>query len=389
MEYYIKQESVDKIMKIFSDFEIKPNAIRDYLDMDPESALKICDHKLNYPLLLDSTEEYYKSEEAIMTIPLFRHRLNLLIEHEEYEGHTFDTDDKFYDGYSWNNGYPCTITDLIVFSGLNVISIFKDKIFTLDYKKYGFLTWGNMIFSLCAYISNSNGYKSPPIYSWTTDLGDRVVRNSYTSSIHGDFRMEQEDISLPECLISPFKDVIDFIPTRKPECISAYHSVEISFLYIIKRFAEQFNIESKILSNYSTYSDKLLSDGGSMLGNFGDAGMNESFINYTAYKKNKIQSVGEEEIKFNFFNLPMEHSGCQFAFIDGEDLIFIPSENRESVSFENLATAVRFKLRDIEHLIHGLHLQCQLGAGRTSIGNLRNALEKKDYEEKFKLKTYT
>ncbi len=336
--------------------------------LDIEEALTFCKHELNYPLLLNDAADYFTHQEGLMFIPFVKQRLEKLLAIEE-SGDVFEF-------FSWGSGEQANNEDLAVFTGIYVLSLLKEAAFTVNFKAFGFATFEEFLYGASAHMRNliERGHGESDYHWITPNSNGRIYLNRFAKQIHGDFRFNQYDLS-PRKEISPFGDVIGFSLAAN-NCLAAYHSVECVFFSAILRYSIQCGVIPDVLKTYDAFIEGLRQEG-CYLGNFADAGMKSFYMegsNVDFEIPKKDVNVG-----LNFHSMPVEHGGSQKAFIDGNDLVFLPC-------------GVRFNSDDINHLIVGLHKACQEGYYRTSVANLieffsevkENYLRLVDHAEKTK-----
>lgn len=388
MLYHLSESTIQQIESLFKDQGIDLyESIDDAEYFDINEIIKKCDNRLNYPLFLDRLDEYYKYEKPLSLIPEIQRRLKFLDDYIEGDTCKIFERPSFNDlpeiNMEWSNGQKCSTLDLAIFSCAFPIFFWGEEVFTLDYEKYGFESWEDLVFSIGAHILNERECKyQEKINYWVTENNGKTYKNYFCRHLHGDFRFEQINVTQPKDLRSPFNDRVTFfkVDSSRRNGIFAYHSVETNFLLILKKYDEEIGLHSSIFKDYESYFNDFISKNKSCLGNFGDAGCNDdTFITFTM--GDTIPNVGED-FRYNPFFIPKEYEGIESAFMDGDDLIFTPDPTGKNT---NLDQCVRFSKNDIDHLIHHLHLQCTNGVGRSSVSNLRSAMtkyEKYKYQEK-------
>lgn len=364
-------------------FELAKSSFTDRRDMlDFQDAIKLCTNEDSLPLLTD-IELYRAHEEAFLLMPILKERLifaERIFEECLNIDYAFLNTESFseYDYPSrwkeftslWSNGDSIDDEDFYVFSGLYMLSAYGKDLFTIDFKQYGFESFELLVFYGGAYLSSKSKRRyDRNDFAWVSTLNNgEVLRNCFSCYVHGDFRFVQCKIN-SDPVKSPFGDLVT-IKKEKVRTIAAYHSTECMFLVTVLRYAIESGVKPVAYQDYKKYTSELL-ENGQYFGNYSDAG-SKSFYSEVALLDYPLSGIIVDDKVRHMHGMPKEESGWESASVVEGNLVFFPS-------------GVKFGISDIDNLIHGLHIYCQNGSCRTTVGNLMELYEHISPENKYAL----
>lgn len=244
------------------------------------------------------------------------------------------------------------------------IMAFEDKIFEIDYKKYGFNDTMEMFYSLEAYILN--------ILNESVDkrevcklIGD-VIYN-YSNHIHGDFRLEKYDISQKE-MINPFSSgKLRFNKAKLVGALNGYHSIEHSILALYLYLANKRKVKIEVIESFDEYLNKI-NEENQVYGNFADAGCLDSFAIFHALSFLEYDSPPVIHCE--------HHERYESKLIDeGLACYKVDASGNKS-----LKASMIINENEINDLIDGLFQKVRNGNGRSSVEILKNTIQL--YKEK-------
>jgi hypothetical protein len=272
--------------------------------------------------------------------------------------------------------------DFLAMSGWRASCILKPNELW-NYRKFGFKNLSDFLGTFAAVMENElrdDSYRAG--MRWKTEFPTgKTVLNEITGDTNGDFRLHQTDIT-PYKTINPLGNEVSYRPVfgNDEAGISAYYSVEGTFLVSILKWIEQTKIINhdalKIKANEIISKIKPLGQsGGTCAEHFGGFDRNplEFFIGFDIDIP-KLEP-GFKTNKYTPFYLDMQFKGCYGAYLhpNEKDLIYsiVPEDNKN----EKREPSAHFLPSDAIPLIEGTLYQCARGLGRTSARQAIDILE--------------
>lgn len=365
IKYVFKNELEKSILNIFHDYFTSAitNGVPEYVRHlrtiqynEPEEITINLEKEYKYkdPIFLSKEEQViairqYETYEVIKGVCNYYLNLNesdneeLLLEFEaHYYGNVYSEKEIFS-----FKCFPYTIM------------AFEDKIFEIDYKKYGFNDTLEMFYSLEAYIFNILN-ESPDKREVYKVIGD-VVYN-YANHIHGDFRLEKYDISQKE-MINPFSSgKLRFNKVKLVGALNGYHSIEHSILSLYLYLANKRKVKVEIIESFDEYLNEINKEN-QVFGNYADAGCLDSFAIFHALSFFKYDSPPIIHCE--------HHESYESKLIDeGLACYKVDSSGNKSVK-----ASMIIKENEINDLIDGLFQKVRNGNGRSSVEILKNTIQ--------------
>lgn len=291
--------------------------------------------------------------------------------------------------HEWGNlfgekitSFEADITDMALCSGLLLPSI-EDNEFEKQeisqFRKYGFFSELDMIMCLSAYRYRKILELKSDQYEW---INSRWIRNVITADVHGDTKIFQYDENLPENIISPFWNKVQFCPRKEIGSMSqVHHSHEPAFFATFFRYAFEIGKLDEIMGisgeKFITTSKKLHS----YLWNFWDAGSSNHWDFSEMLFRTSIPIWGSSKyrnVHTHWFNTNYnDKENAYYAFQISEEW------NLELYNAFTETINMIFYPEDCENLLLWILHQCANGHGRTSKEQIVNLVHFY-YSEEFK-----
>lgn len=254
-----------------------------------------------------------------------------------------------------------------------------------DYKKFGFDSLVGFNGAVGATIWSLNETDFYDGYKWKSkSLDGRNLVNEITGDTHLDFKIYQTDIT-PDKTTDPLGNKVLYRPelNKDGRAVSGYHSVELEFLTILLKYAEQQKIHSDILSDGGmNFLEKVKSlpqrigsatecfDRGNDISGFAD---NPRFV--FSHFDIPIPILDENYFtkKHTFDGIQSNGEGFYGAYVGPNKELIFAYEGKERKQAKT--SSVVFTSKDIDHLINGVFYQSLKGLGRTTPNKLARLLE--------------
>lgn len=245
------------------------------------------------------------------------------------------------------------------------------------YKDFGFDTHSEFIGTIGAIFLNQmekkDRYSDEEGLKWRTVLDDgRIMINKYLDDHNGDFRLNQKEIT-PYETVDPFGNQVNYRPTLGDDggIIAGYHSVEVSFLATILKYANQNGLKSEILDSDGEEVHNQLSKGRA-LGNFAETYSNGEDIwsvknAFIPFGIRDLPQIDEREENASIYGIPTINEESYFMYQKGDNLVFTYGRDGNPLA--------EFSPSDVDNLIRGVFLQAQRGKVRTHPNSLLKGLD--------------